>query len=297
MMKEAALKYDGKKIAVNIGRKAFNAMLEEVYTTPKPGLVDLYSNGAHKDMNVHTFEKSAMALYPYFVQMAFQGYYLLCTPKELFAQIRKTGLIAEKTMYGATGGVNTHKGLIFTLGIFSAAAGRCMKEDGRITKENLTRMQIEMTQEILLDELSAIGKRDAISNGEKNQKEYGTLGIRGEAVSGYPGIWEIAFPVLKKGLYYQKDWNLVKLQVLMTLMSRVEDSNILSRKNPEILRQVQTESEEFLKSGGAYAADALDKLRKKDAEYSKKGISAGGCADLLAAAVFINMLLENESIG
>lgn len=105
-------------VAIEIGTKAWQALLEEVYTTPKPGLVDTWSCGAHTDMDVHTFERSAEALRPYFIRMAEQGYTLQCSPKELFAEIRKTGILAEQAMYRATDGVNTHKGLIFTLGIF-----------------------------------------------------------------------------------------------------------------------------------------------------------------------------------
>ena len=110
--------------AESIGRMAYQALLEEVYTVPKPGLVDPYSCGAHTDMDVQTFERSAEALYPWFVRMAYQGYQLTCTPEDLFREIRKTGMLAEEAMYRATGHVNTHKGMIFTLGIFSAAAGR-----------------------------------------------------------------------------------------------------------------------------------------------------------------------------
>ena len=62
-----------EKEAVQIGNRAFTALLEEVYTSPKPGLVDLYSNGAHQDMNVRTFERSAAILRPFFVEMALQG--------------------------------------------------------------------------------------------------------------------------------------------------------------------------------------------------------------------------------
>ena len=105
--------------AESIGRMAYQALLEEVYTVPKPGLVDPYSCGAHTDMDVQTFERSAEALYPWFVRMAYQGYQLTCTPEDLFREIRKTGMLAEEAMYRATGHVNTHKGMIFTLGIFS----------------------------------------------------------------------------------------------------------------------------------------------------------------------------------
>ena len=70
--------------AESIGRMAYQALLEEVYTVPKPGLVDPYSCGAHTDMDVQTFERSAEALYPWFVRMAYQGYQLTCTPEDLF---------------------------------------------------------------------------------------------------------------------------------------------------------------------------------------------------------------------
>lgn len=41
----------------------YSALLGEVYTTPKPGLVDCHDTGAHQDMNVHTFERSAEAIH------------------------------------------------------------------------------------------------------------------------------------------------------------------------------------------------------------------------------------------
>ena len=84
----------------------------------------------------------------------------------------------------------------------------------------------------------------------------------------------------------------------ITLMSRVQDSNILSRKNPSVLYQVQMEAMQFLEEGGAYSEDALDKLIRMDADYIKRGISAGGCADLLATSLFLAMLcnkIPNEN--
>ena len=215
--------------AESIGRMAYQALLEEVYTVPKPGLVDPYSCGAHTDMDVQTFERSAEALYPWFVRMAYQGYQLTCTPEDLFREIRKTGMLAEEAMYRATGHVNTHKGMIFTLGIFSAAAGRCIQEDGTVTLQSILRMEQKMTARILRAEIEMLGKEPAKSNGEKNLVQYGTTGIRGEALAGYPSVFHIALPVLEDGLLRGMEWNRIKLQILFALMSRVQDSNILSR--------------------------------------------------------------------
>ena len=209
--------------AESIGRMAYQALLEEVYTVPKPGLVDPYSCGAHTDMDVQTFERSAEALYPWFVRMAYQGYQLTCTPEDLFREIRKTGMLAEEAMYRATGHVNTHKGMIFTLGIFSAAAGRCIQEDGTVTLQSILRMEQKMTARILRAEIEMLGKEPAKSNGEKNLVQYGTTGIRGEALAGYPSVFHIALPVLEDGLLRGMEWNRIKLQILFALMSRVQD--------------------------------------------------------------------------
>ena len=251
-----------------IGNCAWNALIEEVNTTPKPGLVDLYSNGAHTDMDAETFRRSAEALRPFFVKT-----------------------------------VNTHKGAIFTFGIFCAAAGRCLKEQRVLTALGLLEMEQEMTVRVLTAELEKlrgiVATADRVTHGERNLRRYGTAGCRGEAIEGYPGVFGIALPVLRAGLSSGRDWNRVKLQALLTLMAHTEDSNILSRHNPAVLRDVQEEMLELLRCGGAYREDAIKLLEDMDADYSRRGISAGGCADLLAAAIFILELTEGsiDNIG
>ena len=284
-----------------IGKCAWNALIEEVDTTPKPGLVDLYSNGAHTDMDAAAFRRSADALRPFFVKMAREGLSFDGSAQELFMGLRGVGMDAEQAMYEATHGVNTHKGAIFTFGIFCAAAGRCVKEQRAITALGLLEMEQEMTVRVLTAELEKL--RGSIrtpgieTHGERNLHRYGTAGCRGEAIEGYPGVFGIALPVLHAGLADGRDWNRVKLQALLTLMAHTEDSNILSRHNPAVLRAVQEEMREFLRCGGAYREDAVRLLEEMDADYSRRGISAGGCADLLAAAVFILELTEGEAVA
>lgn len=286
-----------EQIAAFIGTKAWEALLEEVYTTPKPGLVDLYSCGAHQDMDVHTFERSARALRPYFIRMSCQGYVMRCSYEELFRQIRRTGVAAEQAMYRATGHVNTHKGLIFTLGIYCAAAGRCMAEQGQITEEGLREIQQRMTVRILKQEMEDMKKRDAASHGEKNFQKYGTAGIRGEAIQGYRPVWENALPVLREGICEKRDYNAVKLQALFVLMSRIEDSNILARRGDTALYRVREEAADFLKRGGAYQSGAVRKLMEMDADYIRRNISPGGSADLLATAVFLQQVIYPAGNG
>jgi triphosphoribosyl-dephospho-CoA synthase len=277
------------KSAERIGDIAYRALLEEVYTSPKPGLVDLFSNGAHKDMDVSTFERSADALKPYFSAMALEGIKHKESPEVIFSSIRGLGLDAEKAMNCATAGVNTHKGLIFNLGILSAAVGACMEKDNTVTMDSLMEIEQAMVREALLKEV--YGMRDFTSNGEKNLQRYGTMGARGEAISGYQSIRMISLPVMIQGLSEGREWNLIKLQTLFALMSQVDDSNIIARHDPIVLNEVQAIAKEFISSGGAYQEEAISILKCMDKDFIEKNISAGGCADLLAVTIFLTELM------
>ncbi|GLB29977.1 putative 2-(5''-triphosphoribosyl)-3'-dephosphocoenzyme-A synthase [Lacrimispora amygdalina] len=277
-----------EEAAYRIGNMAYRALLEEVYTLPKPGLVDPYSNGAHTDMNVVSFERSAKALKPYFVTMALEGERLWEAPPVLFETIRRIGILAERAMYQATGGVNTHKGLVFHLGILCGAAGACHRSFGRVALKQLMEMEQAMVRNVLVKEVQNM--ETFVSKGEKNLQKYGLTGARGEAISGYSSVFKISLPVMTMGLYNGQEWNRVKLETLFHLMSQVDDSNILSRHNPKVLNQVKKIAAEFLKAGGAYRKESIDLLKELDKWFVKKNISAGGSADLLAVTIFLTLL-------
>ena len=98
------------------------ALMEEVYTTPKPGLVDREDTGAHTDMNCQTFQKSTEAIAEDLAAMFVAGYSWEAAPETLFPLLRERGKKTEEKMFAATGGVNTHKGIIFTIDILATAA-------------------------------------------------------------------------------------------------------------------------------------------------------------------------------
>ena len=105
-------------------RQATRSLLYEVSVSPKPGLVDRFDSGAHADMDFFTYLDSSAALTEYFRIAYLEGAASSClTPPELFPRLRRLGVQAEQQMYTATGGVNTHKGIIFTLGLFCGGLG------------------------------------------------------------------------------------------------------------------------------------------------------------------------------
>ena len=114
-------------VAEYIGEQVYSALVQEARLSPKPGLVDTVNNGSHKDMNLHTFEQSAVSLRPFFTQFVLKGMTTAHLPeKQILAEVRPLGLLAEKAMFKATHGVNTHKGAIFSFGLVCTAIGRLL---------------------------------------------------------------------------------------------------------------------------------------------------------------------------
>ncbi len=97
--------------AGTIAQWAVEALRREVELTPKPGLVDRESNGAHRDMDLPLFRRSIAAIAPWFSRFVTAGE-LSANEKGYVAlsKVRSVGLACEQDMFRATGGVNTHKG-------------------------------------------------------------------------------------------------------------------------------------------------------------------------------------------
>ncbi|HSK68925.1 MAG TPA: citrate lyase holo-[acyl-carrier protein] synthase, partial [Candidatus Limnocylindria bacterium] len=139
------------KFADDTASLAVRALLYELAVTPKPGLVDRANSGSHPDMDFFHFTASAAALFPYFRTCAALGMEHGATA-ECFARLTTEGALAEGAMLRATGGVNTHKGAIFTLGILCAAAGSLHGAGEPLTPGGLSAASARMTARALEEE-------------------------------------------------------------------------------------------------------------------------------------------------
>jgi len=262
---------------------AIEAMLHEVGATPKPGLVDRNNSGAHDDMDVFTFFSSISVLQPFFTEMAEKGISFKGNDfKKLLKSIRPIGIEAEKRMFAATGGINTHKGLIFSLGVLSCAAAYQIQKKKPLTAEHICKRASLMCRDMVKREL--IESEKIQTTGEKLFKENGVTGIRGEAEAGFPSVIGVSLPYLKKS---KGEWNLRLIDTLLQLMLVVEDSNIIGRHNRETLDIVQNQTKEVLLSGGASDHRGMEILKQLDLYFIDKNISPGGSADLLAVTIFL----------
>ena len=274
--------------AVQVEALALEALLEEIRATPKPGLVDLRDSGAHTDMDADTFFLSARAISPFLGRMFAAGVASPASPQGLFSQLRPIGQEAEAAMFAATGGVNTHKGAIFTLGLLCAGAGMVSRTNGVIRAGAVLSRCRDMAAGPLRAELAAMSSRPPRTHGEQLYLSTGAAGIRGEAMAGFPALVRIALPALQEG--NQPDWNGQLLYTLLRLMAQVEDSTVLHRGGPEGLRWMQREASSFLTAYPVLTANALEELSCLNAAFIRRNLSPGGCADLLCAAIFLYRL-------
>lgn len=282
---------------------AIKSMLYEVSASPKPGLVDRINQGAHSDMDFFTFIDSISVLHPYYEECTKAGLEFNKTNyTELMDDLRSIGIKAEQTMFKATKHVNTHKGMIFSLGILSAAVGS-LKRD--LNKEVFDRFEIqkrvmEMTFGITKElKLSDEKNYEDLTYGERLYRDYNIMGIRGEAESGYATVIDIALPKFEELCKEKedKDINKILIQTLIYLMSETEDSNILGRHDIDKLSYVREEAKKAIDLGGVYTHEGMEYIKKLDNDFIEKNISSGGAADLLAVTMFIHLIEKGELNG
>jgi holo-ACP synthase/triphosphoribosyl-dephospho-CoA synthase len=245
--------------AETLGEMAENALLAEVHFTPKPGLVDEANNGAHRDMDVPLFERSAHALRPCFVEfvrLGIQG----ASP----AALQQAGVRAEQAMFAATGGVNTHKGAIYSGALLLHAAGRLLSGEE------------ERSLCGLAAQTAAAIPAPTGTHGAAVRAQCG--GIRTEAVSGYPTAQAVLRQLRQSG----------PLDALLLSMSRLDDSTLWHRGGAEGAQLVRSRAADIL---AAPASEREARTRRLDMELIERNLSPGGSADLLAMAFFLEKAL------
>lgn len=316
----------------------YASLIDEVSTTPKPGLVDRWDSGAHSDMDFHTFEVSTKAITPFLTSMAALGMnWQECgqvmpghTKEEsLFLSLRTIGIRAEAAMFAATGGVNTHKGMIFSMGMIAAASGYHFTElisaadhtdsDGHpdsgghrdsddhpdsgshdslclpsltLQGERILSLCSDMCRKPLEADFSAISASCPGTHGERLYVRYGCRGIRGEAADGFPSVKGCSLPVLRREAQtihagIPSEWNRICLKTLLELMAHVDDTNVLYRTDYNSLLYARECAKKVLSANPVINEAGIKMLQCLNADFIKRNISPGGCADLLAITLFL----------
>ena len=279
IMTNGVLEYDANRISLLVK----DSLIREVRTTPKPGLVDLRNNGSHKDMTVRTFEDSANALVSYFKKCIILGSnHSTSRLEDLFLALRRAGIEAEKTMYQVTGGVNTHKGAIFSFGIICGALGLLWTPDRPIPEiEELLNQTANIAKcAVSLD----FKKPSGATAGERMFISLGFAGIRGEAASGFSSIKDISLPVYSQLLDEGLMQNNAGVITLLHLIASINDTAIYNRGGIDGLSFARTQANDLLQKKRIPDISEIEAL---DDIFIQNNLSAGGSADLLAITYFL----------
>lgn len=264
-------------LARTIARAATQSLLRELATTPKPGLVDLEHCGAHRDLCLDRLQTSAFALEPVFDELARTA--AGSTPSHaLREEIGAIGRRGERTMLRATGGSNTHRGALWTIGLLVCAAAA---------------LGAGADASALAERAGALGAlpdrygNNALSHGAIVAKRFGVSGARGEATAGFPSVVGLAFPLVRSGVPAG--------DVFLELLARVDDTCVLHRAGPGALALARNGARAALAAGGVRTRAGISRVRALDRELVATNASPGGCADLLAAAFFLDAVSRSST--
>lgn len=264
-----------------IGRLAIRSLYREVALAPKPGLVSPTDSGSHADMDYRTFLRSLQALRPYFPAIAAVG-----SERPGFPVLQRLGVTAEAAMLAATGGVNTHRGAIFNLGLLCAAAGLLSSAGQALNAGMVCRTVSVVWGDPVLAGLGQAGD----SHGLSVARRYGSGGARREAAEGFPAARLIGLPAYREALAATGSEDLAAIQALFALMAEVEDTNLLWRGGPDGLTAARLAARGFLAAGGVAAADWRGRAEAIHRDFVAARLSPGGSADLLGVTLFLEAL-------
>jgi triphosphoribosyl-dephospho-CoA synthase len=264
--------------ARHLADRAVNALVLEARLTPKPALVDQRGRGAHHDLDLDCLLRSAEALRGSFEHMA-----LHASVAEADLALREAlgaiGRQGERRMLAATGGRNAHRGAIWVLGLLVAALAMSCR--GRTLAEVAA----------LAARLARLPDRYAPqlpSNGSRACRRFGVGGARGEAAAGFPHVLGLGLPALWSARQCGSDENCARLDALMAVMTSLDDTCLLHRGGWAALEAARRGARRVLALGGSATADGWRALLALDADLVRRHASPGGCADLLAACLFLD---------
>lgn len=272
---------------------AERALRLELDTPLKPGLVCPESSGAHSDMDYGTMLSGIRAIRPFFPRFA------MAPDVE---SLRALGIEAEEAMLRSTGGVNTHRGAIFAIGLALNAAFHpagsvlsATSDPAGLSGLSGRKLQFTDNQEDIkrgVVEIAGPLLRNSLNN---NNLHFTPKDARGMALCGYHDLFEDWLPFYR-GLSPSAS---ALQKTLLRIMSTLDDTCVVKRAGRDRADEVKREAAAALSAltAGPQRAEgdegspeaALAELCRR---YALEGISPGGAADMLSLTVFIDSITK-----
>ncbi|UZA67064.1 triphosphoribosyl-dephospho-CoA synthase [Pseudomonas viridiflava] len=260
---------------------AVDALMDEANLSPKPALVDRRGNGAHTDLHLGLMHASALSLWPTFKLMAEAAAQFRTVGQPLREELGRLGREGEAAMLHTTGGVNTHRGAIWALGLLVTAAALDVDD---CTPASICQRAARLA---LIKDRQVVASN---SHGSIVAQRYGAMGAREQAQQGFPAVMNVALPQLQRSRAAGSGEQNARLDALLAIMTTLADTCVLYRAGPEGLQAMQQGAQRVLDAGGSASLAGRRELYELDQQLLTLNASPGGAADLLAACLFIDGL-------
>lgn len=268
-------------LADHLAGLAVDALIDEADLSPKPALVDRRGSGAHQDLHLGLMHASALSLWPAFKHMAEAALEFGVVGQPLREAVGRIGREGEVAMLNTTGGVNTHRGAIWALGLLVTAVAL---EPGHCTAAG---MSLRAAKLALIDDRHSPLQN---SHGARVAQRYGARGAREQAQLGFPAVIQHGLPQLQRSRAAGHGEQSARLDALLAIMTTLADTCVLYRARQPGLEAMQLGAQRVLDAGGSASLGGRRCLHELDQQLLSLNASPGGAADLLAACLFIDSL-------
>ena len=275
-----------EELAERLADTATQALIDEARLSPKPGLVDSRSSGAHQDLNLDLMVRSAHSLTPTFYALALHSWQ---RPADIALRqdIGRLGRAGEAQMMAETGGVNTHRGAIWAMGLLVSAVAM---QPESLLPQHIARRAAKIAA--LPDAFSP----KKFSKGSHAVQRYQVPGAREEAQGGFPHIIDCALPQLHRSRSLGASESEAQVDALLAVMARLCDTCVLSRGGLPALNAMHQGAQAVLAAGGMHSMAGKQQLRRLERRMLADNVSPGGAADLLAATLFLDRVSQPHTI-
>jgi len=274
-------------LAERLADLAVDALIDEADLSPKPALVDRRGSGAHTDLHLGLMHASALALWPAFKGMAEAALDCGKIGLPLREALGRIGREGEAAMLTTTGGVNTHRGAIWALGLLVAAAALEPESSGAGA------VTLRAARLALLNDRHA---PQPLSHGAQVAQRYGARGAREEAQLAFPAVTTLGLPQLKRSRAAGVGEQNARLDALLAIMTRLADTCVLYRAGEAGLQAMQQGARAVLDAGGSASLGGRRQLHVLDQQLIALNASPGGAADLLAACLFLDRIERGDGL-
>ena len=204
-------------------------------------------------------------------------------------ELRDAGVRAEKKMLHATGGVNTHRGALFSLGLLVAAVSSLATSGRNIAPDYISEEIVRMAKQF---------PRPQGTHGDIAEKKFGRSGALDNARNGYAPLFKSWLPFLRAMKQEDMEWsifnNFRKQRLLLKIMTELDDSNILYRCGAATADEVRRIAGQLLLIDNPATLD--NALKELNEDFKRKRISPGGAADMVALTLFADAFSGRRAV-